>query len=230
MMLSNIKNNRNTLSYKSQNYSLSKNPKDSKIIRMGVKESKISAKSKVIKKKNNISKFAIDLFRTNPIKSTRMNSDERSKEYHSVKEDTKTISSSKSKSKSSDGRVGSDKKIEQFLSQKQANKGDDFPMLPGKALKLYMKTKLTQYEHGEILDYNQIYFVGDAKDKIQGDKDKNNNGFDDERGDYIITPHDHIAYRYEIISVLGQGSFGQVIKVIDHKNKKYLALKIIRNK
>jgi dual specificity tyrosine-phosphorylation-regulated kinase 2/3/4 len=50
------------------------------------------------------------------------------------------------------------------------------------------------------------------------------------RGDYYLITHDHIAYRYEIIGALGKGSFGQVAKCYDHKEKKYIALKIIRNK
>lgn len=35
-------------------------------------------------------------------------------------------------------------------------------------------------------------------------------GFDDERGDYVLLMHDHVSYRYEVIMVLGKGSFGQV--------------------
>ena len=41
---------------------------------------------------------------------------------------------------------------------------------------------------------------------------------------------DHICYRYEVLSVLGKGSFGQVVKVYDHKRQRYCAVKIIRNK
>lgn len=104
-------------------------------------------------------------------------------------------------------------------------------MLPEKALKLFMNTKLTTFENSEILDFKEIYFVGNTDKKVNASKlDANNNGFDDERGDYKIIINDHIAYRYEILEVLGQGSFGQVVKILDHKNKKELALKIIRNK
>ena len=37
-------------------------------------------------------------------------------------------------------------------------------------------------------------------------------------------------YRYEVLEILGKGSFGQVVKVIDHKTGQHLAVKIIRNK
>lgn len=39
--------------------------------------------------------------------------------------------------------------------------------------------------------------------------------------------HDHIGYRYEVLSYLGKGSFGQVLKCYDHKTKRMQALKII---
>ena len=58
----------------------------------------------------------------------------------------------------------------------------------------------------------------------------NNFGFDDDKGDYKIIIGDHIEYRYEIKTILGKGSFGQVVKVFDHKNKVDLALKIIKNR
>jgi len=41
---------------------------------------------------------------------------------------------------------------------------------------------------------------------------------------------DHIGYRYEILELLGKGSFGQVIRAYDHKTQQYAAVKIIRNK
>ena len=37
-------------------------------------------------------------------------------------------------------------------------------------------------------------------------------------------------YRYEITDSLGKGSFGQVLKCLDHKTGEHVAVKIIRNK
>lgn len=53
---------------------------------------------------------------------------------------------------------------------------------------------------------------------------------DDENGNYYIRIGDHIDYRYEIVSELGQGSFGQALKCYDHKNKEFVCVKIIKNK
>lgn len=101
---------------------------------------------------------------------------------------------------------------------------------PQDAIRIAM---LNIYERGEIVDYNDIYFCGTQNAaKVVGDLKSSipNFGYDDERGDYTIVPGDHLAYRYEIIDVLGKGSFGQVVRCIDHKTGVLVAVKIIRNK
>lgn len=50
----------------------------------------------------------------------------------------------------------------------------------------------------------------------------------DEEGNYIIIPGEHIFYRYEIIEILGKGSFGEAVKCIDHKTKELVCVKIIK--
>ncbi|KAK8085240.1 DYRK-family kinase pom1 [Apiospora hydei] len=92
---------------------------------------------------------------------------------------------------------------------------------------------LNIYERGEIVDYNDVYFCGTQNAaKVVGDLKSSapNFGYDDERGDYSIVVGDHLSYRYEIVDVLGKGSFGQVVRCIDHKTGVLVAVKIIRNK
>ena len=94
-------------------------------------------------------------------------------------------------------------------------------------------TNLNIFELGEIVDYKDIYFTGSpnaAKHVGELSADSANFGYDDERGDYSIVQGDHLSYRYEIIDVLGKGSFGQVVRCIDHKTGGLVAVKIIRNK
>jgi dual specificity tyrosine-phosphorylation-regulated kinase 2/3/4 len=92
---------------------------------------------------------------------------------------------------------------------------------------------LNIFERGEIVDYKDIYFCGTQHAvKHVGDlhTEAANFGYDDERGDYTIVLGDHLSYRYEIIDILGKGSFGQVVRCIDHKTGGLVAIKIIRNK
>lgn len=50
-----------------------------------------------------------------------------------------------------------------------------------------------------------------------------NHGFDDERGDYLWVMHDHVSFRYEILGVLGKGSFGVVTKCYDWKTNQLVS-------
>ncbi|KAJ8391145.1 hypothetical protein AAFF_G00095740 [Aldrovandia affinis] len=103
------------------------------------------------------------------------------------------------------------------------------PLTPEQALKLH-RQQLTTLEQQEIHSYPEVYFLGpNAKKRSAVAGGSNNGGFDDDQGGYIHVPHDHLAYRYEFLKVIGKGSFGQVAKVYDHKLHQHLALKMVRN-
>ncbi|XP_019484662.1 PREDICTED: dual specificity tyrosine-phosphorylation-regulated kinase 3 isoform X2 [Hipposideros armiger] len=103
------------------------------------------------------------------------------------------------------------------------------PLTPEQALKQY-KHHLTAYEKLEIINYPEIYFVGPNAKKRHGViGGPNNGGYDDADGAYIHVPRDHLAYRYEVLKIIGKGSFGQVARVYDHKLRQYVALKMVRN-
>ncbi|KAI1887937.1 hypothetical protein AGOR_G00179890 [Albula goreensis] len=103
------------------------------------------------------------------------------------------------------------------------------PLSPDQAMKQYM-SKLTAFEHHEIFNYPEVYFTGpNAKKRPGVVGGSNNSGYDDDQGSYIHVPHDHIAYRYEVLKVIGKGSFGQVVKAYDHKTQQHVALKMVRN-
>lgn len=102
------------------------------------------------------------------------------------------------------------------------------PYLPGYVLR-YFANSLTLFEQDEILSYKEIYYIAPQVLKFKPNEEEVNFGFDDDRNDYVLTKNDHIAYRYEILDILGRGSYGQVIKAYDHKEKIFIAIKIIRN-
>jgi dual specificity tyrosine-phosphorylation-regulated kinase 2/3/4 len=101
---------------------------------------------------------------------------------------------------------------------------------PAQALQM---VNLNIFERGEIIDYKEIFFCGTkSANKHVGDLNAQtaNFGYDDDRGDYNIVFGDHLAYRYEVVDLLGKGSFGQVVRCVDHKTGGLVAIKIIRNK
>lgn len=84
------------------------------------------------------------------------------------------------------------------------------------------------YEKAELLKYEEIYYISKNNKKSNNDYLKNF-GFDDENKNLIINLNDHINYRYQIISKLGKGMFGNVLKCYDHKLQKFVSIKIMKN-
>uniref|UniRef100_A0A5S6QZ10 Dual specificity tyrosine-phosphorylation-regulated kinase mbk-2 n=1 Tax=Trichuris muris TaxID=70415 RepID=A0A5S6QZ10_TRIMR len=115
------------------------------------------------------------------------------------------------------------------IAEESLNHQVDRYVKPEHAVKLY-SSKLTRFEQLEIVHYSRIYCIGDGAKKRHAALELTNNyGFDDDNGFYILVPRDHVAYRYEVLKVIGKGSFGQVVKAFDHKTQKCVALKIVRN-
>lgn len=113
--------------------------------------------------------------------------------------------------------------------QNQPERTKTLVVTPEQVMKLYVK-KLTPYEQHEIFNYQQIYFIGANANKRPGIiGNPNNCDYDNDQGSYIHIPHDHVAYRYEVLKVIGKGSFGQVVKAYDHKTHMHVALKMVRN-
>ncbi|KAJ7702473.1 hypothetical protein B0H17DRAFT_1327388 [Mycena rosella] len=106
------------------------------------------------------------------------------------------------------------------------------PSTPAAILKSSQNQFLSEFERKEILDFPSVYYIGARSKKKAAvlDNSANNYGYDDDRGDYLVVNHDHLAFRYEIIDTLGKGSFGQVLHCRDHCTGESVAVKMIRNK
>ena len=132
------------------------------------------------------------------------------------------------------------KKLASGAKQEDLDKLLQFPepvapsrMLSPRQAEVMYGNKLSPFESKEIFEYNEIYYCGQnatKKHMASLDKPNNNHGYDDDRGDYLVTNRDHLAFRYEIVDLLGRGSFGQVLQCLDHKTGKTVAIKLIRNK
>ena len=115
--------------------------------------------------------------------------------------------------------------------KKQEAKQKTSPILtPENALKKY-REQLQPYEINEIKEYKEIFYISKPEHKLpKWDESQRNHGWDDKKGFYLLKEHDHLIYRYEVLSVLGKGAFGIVYKCMDHKCKEEVAVKILRNK
>jgi len=82
----------------------------------------------------------------------------------------------------------------------------ELPVRPHVVLERY-SGNLAPHEREEVLKFPEIYYISDLGHKLPA---KEESECDDERGDYIVIRNDHINYRYEVLEMLGRGSFGQV--------------------
>jgi hypothetical protein len=94
---------------------------------------------------------------------------------------------------------------------------------------------------GSLIDtykqINKVYYeeretrrAARAAQKAHKGAGANNNGWDDENYDYIITNGEMFFGRYVIKERIGKGSFGQVVRAIDTESNKDVAIKIIKSK
>jgi len=83
---------------------------------------------------------------------------------------------------------------------------------------------------------NEVYYAKKKRRAAQQQEEQvppkkvYNDGFDDKNNDYIIRNGEKWMGRYEIDSLIGKGSFGQVVKAYDHEEKDYVAIKIVKNR
>lgn len=87
---------------------------------------------------------------------------------------------------------------------------------------------ISAFEKSELRNYSTIYYTGGAF-SASLTAVENNSGFDNEAREYIFTIGGHIAYRYEILELLGRGAFAIVVKAFDHKQRIEVAIKISNN-
>lgn len=87
---------------------------------------------------------------------------------------------------------------------------DPFELTP--EIKILKCTSKSEEVKGSFMNNEK-----DSAEKEEKDNTKKPAPFDDEDGYYKITIGDHLLYRYEILKILGKGSFAQVVSCMDHK-------------
>ena len=99
-------------------------------------------------------------------------------------------------------------------------------LLPASSVQILslLSDTLSDGEKAELSTIKKVYYMGTKHTRLQGIP------VDDTKGHYPIVPGDHLLYRYEILSLLGKGSFGQVARCMDHKKREHVAIKVLRSR
>ncbi|RNA30537.1 dual specificity tyrosine-phosphorylation-regulated kinase 1A-like [Brachionus plicatilis] len=102
---------------------------------------------------------------------------------------------------------------------------------------VYYAKKKRRVQQSTIVSATQIHVpslanhVGENLIELKKDSRRlYNDGYDDENYDYIVKSGERFLDRYEIDSLIGKGSFGQVVKAFDLQQQEFVAIKIIKNK
>lgn len=85
---------------------------------------------------------------------------------------------------------------------------------------------LVGFEKTEIASYKNVYYYY----PFSNNHESHSTTTDDSEGNLRLAAGDHIAYRYQVIKLLGKGSFGVVAQCYDHKHGCHVAVKIVKNK
>ncbi|XP_035496553.1 dual specificity tyrosine-phosphorylation-regulated kinase 4-like isoform X2 [Scophthalmus maximus] len=94
---------------------------------------------------------------------------------------------------------------------------------PGAVVRKF-KAFLTAHELQEINNYKEVWYWGQNAHKIKSSERQ-----DTKDGGYSAIIDDHLAYRFQILDVIGTGFSSQVFKCMDHKTMENVAVKVFRN-
>ncbi|CAL8294132.1 unnamed protein product [Arctogadus glacialis] len=89
-------------------------------------------------------------------------------------------------------------------------------------------TFMVSYTFSRAPQYTEVWYLVIASEEIQ-ETCALYHGYDDIEGRYKMVIKDHITYRYEVLGVMGKGSFGRDLKCRDHKTQQLVAMKVIAN-
>jgi dual specificity tyrosine-phosphorylation-regulated kinase 1 len=97
-------------------------------------------------------------------------------------------------------------------------------------LDTYKNINTAHYEDSDARRTARAKEKKSSQEQVQGAGGTNNNGWDDDNFDYIVTQGEMFYDRYRIKERIGKGSFGQVVRAEDIESHREVAIKIIKSK